>query len=197
MKLLLFVLALHSIQPDTSRPSLLHPPTDTLPDIEVVSPNPISRPGRILSRDTVLWRGRKYVGKRRISVTERRVLTFSLAAAAGGFWGLHEVLTHRYAAFQHVHPRANPQWWNPAESWRNKYRNGDPEQGRTGWPVQVTDAKHLLMLAHNTTLFGAGVSVSIGGKRRKWWQYVADAGASLAAYSAGNFLIYNILYRPP
>lgn len=196
MKLLLFVLALHSIQPDTSRPSLLHPPTDTLPDIEVVSPNPIGRPGRILPRDTVIWRGRKYVGKRRFSATERRVLIFSFSAAAGGFWGLHEVLTHRYAAFQHVHPRANPQWWNPAESWRNKYHNRDPEQGRTSVPVQFTDAKHLSFTLHNTALFGAGVCLTLGDHRRKWWQYAIDLGVGLAGYSLGNALVWGTIYAP-
>lgn len=62
--------------------------------------------------------------------------------------------------------------------------------------MQFTDAKHLLVLVHNTTLFSAGVSIGIG-HRRKWWRYAVDAGAALVAYIAGNFLTYNILYRPP
>lgn len=52
------------------------------------------------------------------------------------------------------------------------------------------------MLSHNATLFGAGVSIAIG-KRRKWWRYAVDDGTAMAAYSASNFLTYNILYRPP
>lgn len=120
-----------------------------------------------------------------------------LSFVAGASWGLHETLQHHWPAFERKHPGANPQWWNPDESWRKKYRGGDPERGRTGVPVQFTDAKHLLVLAHNTTLFGSGVSIALGGKRRKWWRYAVDAGASLVAYSAGNFLTYNVLYRPP
>ena len=126
----------------------------------------------------------------------RTGLKLAMPFVSGALWGLHETLLHHWPAFASKHPNANPKWWNPAESWRNKYRNSDPEQGRTGWPAQVTDAKHLLVLGHNATLFGAGVCIAIG-KRRRWWRYALDAGASLAAYSAGNLLTYNILYRPP
>lgn len=126
----------------------------------------------------------------------RLVPTLGLSFVAGAAWGLHETLQRHWPAFERKHPNANPKWWNPAESWRNKYRNRDPEQGRTGWPAQVTDAKHLLVLGHNATLFGAGACIAIG-KRRRWWRYALDAGASLVAYSAGSFLTYNILYRPP
>lgn len=115
---------------------------------------------------------------------------------AGASWGLHETLQHHWPTFERKHPGANPQWWNPDQSWLNKYQNRDPNQGRTGVPVQLTDAKHLLVLVHNTTLFSAGVSIGIW-HRRKWWRYAVDAGAALVAYSAGNFLTYNILYRPP
>jgi len=127
----------------------------------------------------------------------RLVPEMGLSFVAGASWGLHETLQHHWPAFERKHPGANSRWWNPAESWRNKYRGGDPERGRTGWPVQVTDAKHLLVLAHNTTLFGAGVCVALGGERRKWWRYALDAGAAVVAYTAGNFLTYNILYRSP
>lgn len=123
-------------------------------------------------------------------------LQIGLPFVAGGLWGLHETISHHWPAFERRHPGANPQWWNPAESWRNKYRGGDPERGRTGIPVQFTDAKHLLVLGHNATLFGAGVCIGIG-KPRKWWRCALDAGASLVAYSAGNYLTYNILYRSP
>lgn len=126
----------------------------------------------------------------------RLLLATGLSFVAGASWGLHETLQHHWPAFKRKHPGANEQWWNPSESWRNKYRSRDPDQGRTGIPVQFTDAKHLLVLGHNATLFGAGVCIGIG-KPRKWWRCALDAGASLVAYSAGNYLTYNILYRPP
>ena len=128
--------------------------------------------------------------------TLRLLPALGLSFVAGASWGLHETLQHHWPTFERKHPGANPQWWNPAESWRNKYRGGDPERGRTAVPVQFTDAKHLLVTAHNATLFGAGLCIG-WGNRRKWWRYAVDAGAALVAYSAGNFLTYNILYRPP
>lgn len=128
--------------------------------------------------------------------TLRLLPALGLSFVAGASWGLHETLQHHWPTFERKHPGANPQWWNPDQSWLNKYQNRDPNQGRTGVPVQLTDAKHLLVLVHNTTLFSAGVSIGIW-HRRKWWRYAVDAGAALVAYSAGNFLTYNILYRPP
>ena len=126
----------------------------------------------------------------------RLVPEMGLSFVAGASWGLHETLQHHWPAFERKHPGANSRWWNPAESWRNKYRGGDPERGRTGWPVQVTDAKHLLLTAHNATLFAAGVNIGFG-RPKKWWQYTLDIGGSLLSYTVGNFLTYNIIYRPP
>lgn len=122
-------------------------------------------------------------------------LQIGLPFVAGALWALHETLQHHWGYFERKHPNANAQWWNPALSWKNKYRNGDPNEGRTGWPVQVADAKHALVLGHNATLFGAGLSIGLG-KPRKWWRYALEAGASLVAYSAGNFITYQF-YRPP
>jgi hypothetical protein len=44
--------------------------------------------------------------------------------------------------------KLNPLFWNPAVSWKNKYKNGDPEQGEKFWGsttifVGFTDAWHL------------------------------------------------------
>jgi len=193
MTTLLLVLSLHIIVRDSvpppSAPTLLAPgkrdtlwqtPVDPFREREPFTPF-VPKP-------------RQPSGKKRQSL--RLVPSLALSFVAGASWGLHETLQHHWPAFAAKHPRAKAQWWNPAESWRNKYRNRDPEQGRTGWPVQVTDAKHLLVMGHNATLFGAGVCIAIG-KRRKWWRYVVDAGASLGAYWAGNFFTYNTIYRPP
>lgn len=45
-----------------------------------------------------------------------------------------------------------PLFWNPRESWRNKYRDGDPAKGprfpgATTWLVWLTDGWHLLKSA--------------------------------------------------
>ena len=116
------------------------------------------------------------------------------AFVAGAAWGAHEGLTHHWPAVHAKFPRLPATWWNPAESWRNKYFQRDPEQGRRPVPVQFTDAKHLLVTGHNVALFAAGVSISLN-RRRPWQHYLLDAGISLAAYSAGNFVTYNLVFR--
>jgi hypothetical protein len=48
--------------------------------------------------------------------------------------------------------KLNPYFWDGEISWRNKYVNGDPSQGRVKWflginkPVQITDAFHLFKM---------------------------------------------------
>lgn len=192
MTTLLLVLSLRCMADSVAPPSILAPATPKQDTIFAVSPNPLvgKQP-----YDPAAWtRIPPALPKKKVSPI-RIGLQIGLPFVAGALWGLHETLQHHWAYFAEKHPGANPQWWNPAESWRNKYRNRDPEQGRTIWPVQLTDAKHLLVLGHNATLFGAGVSIGFG-RPRKWWGYAIDVGVSLLSYSAGNYLTYQF-YQPP
>ena len=124
---------------------------------------------------------------------KRAILPASLSFAAGAAWGTNQVLEHRNAAFFRVFPDANVRFWGP-DSWRNKYNNFNQENGRNKTPIWITDGKHLTASANQVLLFGAGVCIGIGEKR-KWWHYVADAGISFAAYSVGNVLTYNIIFK--
>lgn len=51
-----------------------------------------------------------------------------------------------------VFNKLNPYFWDGEISWRNKYINGDPSQGRVKWyfglvkPVQITDAFHFFKM---------------------------------------------------
>ena len=121
------------------------------------------------------------------------ILPASLSFAAGAVWGTNQTLVHHNAAFFRVFPGASRKFWG-ADSWRNKYLGGKPEAGRNNMPIWFTDGQHLTASTTQVLLFGAGVTVAIGEKR-KWWHYVADAGISFAAYSAGNYLTYNLIFR--
>lgn len=184
---LLLVIALDSLPP----PTLLAPPQrDTL---VVVTENPLQPTKPYTPKE---WtRVPPALPKRPIQPV-RIGLKILLPFVAGALLGVHETILHHWPAFERRHPNANAQWWNPAKSWRNKYNHGDPKQGRTAVPVQITDAKHLLLTAHNATLFAAGVNIGFG-RPKKWWQYTLDIGGSLLSYTVGNFLTYNIIYRPP
>jgi hypothetical protein len=52
----------------------------------------------------------------------------------------------------------NQLFWNPLNSWRNKWKNGDPKQGEkflgsSTLFVGLTDAWHLFKTIHNLTIF--------------------------------------------
>ena len=52
----------------------------------------------------------------------------------------------------------NSNWWNPRESWRNKWKNGDYKQGEKFWLssrlfVFTTDAWHLFKFFRNLFFF--------------------------------------------
>jgi hypothetical protein len=113
-----------------------------------------------------------------------RSAPLALSFVSGAAWGLHEKTAHHWPQFQARFPDANPRFWNPAVSWRNKYKNGEPEQGRNGVPIWATDAKHILATTNQTFI----------GQKRKWWHYAADAGLSFMAYSLGNKLTFNWIY---
>jgi hypothetical protein len=76
------------------------------------------------------------------------LIAATLIALGGMCYGLKETVSHHYGAFAERFPQADPAWWNPDLSWRNKYEGGDPERGPAFWLstsalVLVTDAYHL------------------------------------------------------
>ncbi len=117
----------------------------------------------------------------------RAIAPAALSFTAGASWGLHETLMHHNARFFEVFPKASRRYWGPS-SWQNKYEDA--------WyvPVQLSDGKHLAATLHHTLIFSAGVTITLGEKRPTW-HYLADAGISLAAYSAGNRLVWDGVFR--
>lgn len=125
---------------------------------------------------------------------KKAVAPAALSFISGSAWGLHEKTMHHWPEFHRRFPRANPKFWNPSESWKNKYVNWPEDQTRRRVPVFFTDAKHLLASTTQVAAFSAGACITLGD-RRPWWHYVIDAGISFGAYSAGNYLTFNLLYR--
>lgn len=109
-----------------------------------------------------------------------------LSFSAGAAWGTHEVLMHRYPDFKRVFPKANDQFWDPHRSWQNKHTNDVP--------VWFTDGKHLLASYTQASLFGAGVTITIGAKRPVR-HYLIDAALSFGAYSVGNWVAYDVVFK--
>jgi len=128
---------------------------------------------------------------------KKAILPASLAFTSGVAYGFHETSVHhpdRYPG------NWNKQFWDNRESWRNKYRNGDPNCGpayfgSTTFLAWTTDAKHLFGTVHRVSMFGTGVTLTIG-QRRPVWHYLADAGIGFVAFSTGFHATYSLLFKP-
>ena len=129
---------------------------------------------------------------------EKAFLKAGMLFASGAADGLSESLIWHYPRFQEVHPGAKPDYWNPYQSWRNKYRNGDPAQGpayfgSTSFLAWTTDGYHLTRTTGRTMILGS-ITVSLFERRRKWWTYPAEFFAGGLVRSAGFHATYS-LYR--
>lgn len=125
-----------------------------------------------------------------------RVLPIALAAASGAAYGFHETIVHHP---HQIPEKWNKQWWDGTISWRNKYALGDPANGpkffgSTTFLAWSTDGKHLFGTMHRATLFGAGVTITIGEKRQPK-HILADIGLSFAAFSLGFHSVYTLGFR--
>ncbi|MBL7783200.1 MAG: hypothetical protein JNM22_18365 [Saprospiraceae bacterium] len=136
---------------------------------------------------TSLCRAQRYEWKHAIAPA-------SLCFISGASWGLHEATSHHWGDFQARFPGAEPQFWNPAISWTNKYVDWPENKKRSSTPVFFTDAKHLLASTSQVAAFGAGACITLGEKRPRW-HYLVDIGISFAAYSGGHYLTYRLIYR--
>jgi len=91
------------------------------------------------------------------------------------------------------HYDGNHPFWQPDISWRNKYKNKDPQQGKTfagKYFVAATDGWHLMKFTRNATLFTA-FTLKVGEKK-KWWVYMAEIAGYWALNRIGFSIVYNI-----
>lgn len=120
--------------------------------------------------------------------------TGGLILVAGAAKGFNETLQFHWKAFHAKFPKANPQWYNPAISWRNKYKDGDPNKGAkflfsTNMLVMTTDQYHLNNF-FNRMAIAAAIVIKIGEKKKRLGYYVKDLLYYSACYQAGWSLTY-------
>lgn len=121
-------------------------------------------------------------------------ITGSLVFTAGASKGFNETLTFHWKAFRNSFPKANPKWFNPAISWRNKYKNGNPEEGAkfplsTSVLVMATDQYHLNNFVNKMAWTSAFV-VKLGEGKKPFKQYLLDFLYYSACHQAGFALTY-------
>lgn len=120
---------------------------------------------------------------------------------------LESITWHYEEGFKPRFPKANDQYWNPARSWKNKYRNHDPAQGpkfsgSTNIFVFTTDAYHMLRTA-NRTIDGVTLASYVNEcrrdnvmeRRKKWLRVAGDFLIFSALRTAGFHLTYSVLFR--
>jgi len=60
---------------------------------------------------------------------KNKLWTGGLVMLSGMAKGFNETLEFNWHGFAAVFPKANPQWFWPQKSFKNKYKDGDPEKG--------------------------------------------------------------------
>lgn len=119
-----------------------------------------------------------------------------------GAEGYAEVFRTHYATFKKVHPGAKDDYWNPSQSWKNKYENGDPAQGEKFFLSRsllspVTDGLHLMKGIRNVS-FVTAIVIPLGHGRhgnKSWDQYVFEVASSMVFYQIGFSAVYDGIYR--
>jgi len=115
---------------------------------------------------------------------KKYIVPASLVFVAGGFEGAMDGLQFHY-------DKPN-QFWNPDISWKNKYKNNDPAQGKTfrgKYLVFTTDGWHLMKFGRNA--FTMGAIVTAIGEKRKWWVYIVEGLSYWTINRIGFSLVYN------
>src|SRR4051812_15865863 len=111
-------------------------------------------------------------------LTSNKWLTGSLVVLAGASKGFNETLFFHWRVFERTFPKANPRWFNPADSWRNKYKNGNPNDGpkyplSTSLLVMGTDQYHLDNFIWHTC-WATAIVIKLGEPRKSLKYYLKD-----------------------
>jgi hypothetical protein len=127
-------------------------------------------------------------------ITRNHVFSGGLVFLAGASKGFNETLQFHWKEFRRQFPHANANWFNPAVSWRNKYKNGDPEAGpkfplSTSALIMFTDQYHLNNFV-NKMAWGGALVIKIGEGKKPFKHYLLDFLYYAACHQAGFALTY-------
>ena len=119
----------------------------------------------------------------------------ALLFVSGAGNGAAELSKWRWNAFQSTFPNANPEFFNPEISWRNKYKNGNPQDGpaffgSTTFLVGATDFYHASRTVSNTSMLFA---VILSPRDKLTWKSVLIKFVLYSvSYHAGFWLTYEL-----
>ena len=127
-------------------------------------------------------------------INKNKLWTGGLVMLSGAAKGFNETLEFNWHGFSDVFPNASARWFWPQESFKNKYKDRDPDKGAkfplsTSALVFLTDQYHLNNFIHRSTLTAALV-IKIGEGKKPLKHYVFDALYYTACYQAGFGSVY-------
>src|SRR6185295_2218670 len=123
-----------------------------------------------------------------------KAITGSLVFLAGASKGFNETLMFHWDAFHQKFPKANPVWYNPQVSWKNKYKDGDPANGAkfplsTTMLVATTDQYHFNNFI-NKTAWMSTIMIKMSEPRKSFKHYFLDMLYYTACHQMGFALTY-------
>jgi hypothetical protein len=127
-------------------------------------------------------------------LTKNKAVTGGLVFLAGASKGFNETLTFHWKNFHDKYPHASARWYNPAISWRNKYRHGNPNHGpkyamSTSVLVMTTDQYHLNNFINRVSWMTA-IVIRVGEGKRPFKYYVKDLFYYTFCHQLGFVLTY-------
>jgi hypothetical protein len=130
-----------------------------------------------------------------------KVITGSLVFIAGASKGFNETLMFHWDAFHQKFPHANPNWYNPESSWKNKYKDGDPDKGAkfplsTTMLVATTDQYHFNNFI-NKTAWVSTIMIKMSEPRKSFKHYFLDMLYYTACHQMGFALTYYSFTKIP
>ena len=134
------------------------------------------------------------IGQSYGQITKKDIAPLCLTFASGMCDGGAESLKFHYEKVDSK-LNLNDKFWNPEISWKNKYKDGNPDngaafKGSTTCFVGVTDGYHLLRTGRNIMAITA-ITLKIGNKQ-KWWYYFLEAALFYLSYQIGFTITYEI-----
>lgn len=140
----------------------------------------------------------EYMGYRPTEIEwKKEALPITTMFLAGALNGVNQDLLFHYHEFENTFPNANPEFWDPRISWRNKYENGDPAQGEA-FPgsstifVGVTDGYHATVAARNIMIT---TTICLSPENRGWKPFVTRTLIYSLSYGLGFELVYGKLIK--
>lgn len=121
-----------------------------------------------------------------------------LQTLSGIAHGLEQTVTYHYSHFKADYPNINDNFFNPAISWKNKYKDNDPSKGAkffgsTSLLVFTTDFKHLMDFCTDVPNYICiALPLFVNHGRLKWYQIVSRALVATAVREIGFNVVYKI-----